>query len=125
MSDCARCAARSGWPRTTGTGRGPYPSLAGGNSSAQPSADVDTLSGVNADMWALETRITQAGPFSATEACVHPYPASNGFQQGAPALRGPIAALRLHQAHAELVQVVVLFRARRREDPGAGDVIEL
>ena len=46
-------AARSAWPRTTGTGRGPYPSSAGLNSSAQPSANVGTTSGVNADAWSL------------------------------------------------------------------------
>src|SRR5215472_7037887 len=37
----------------------------------------------------------------------------------------PLAVLRLHQAHAELVQVKALFRALRREHPGPGDVLEL
>ena len=34
---------------TTGTGRGPQPSSAGGNSAAQPSAKVGIISTENAD----------------------------------------------------------------------------
>src|SRR6516225_623969 len=37
----------------------------------------------------------------------------------------PLPVLGLHQAHAELVQLVALLRALRREHPGAGYVIEL
>ena len=36
ISDCARCAASSGWPFTTGTGRGPQPSSAGGTPPRSP-----------------------------------------------------------------------------------------
>src|SRR6516162_8141150 len=37
----------------------------------------------------------------------------------------PLAVLGLHQAHAELVQLVALLRALRREHPDAGYVVEL
>ena len=53
MTDCAMCEASSGWPFTTGTGRGPQPSSAGGNSAAQPSAKVGTSSTENAEAWSL------------------------------------------------------------------------
>ena len=41
--------ADEGW----GTGRGPQPSSAGGNSAAQPSAKVGTISTENAEAWSL------------------------------------------------------------------------
>jgi hypothetical protein len=47
------CEASSGWPFTTGTGRGPQPSSAGGNSAAQPSAKVGIISTENAEAWSL------------------------------------------------------------------------
>src|ERR1700676_3744098 len=65
MTDWAICAASSGWPLTTGTGRGPQPSSAGGNSAAQPSAKVGTISTENAGESSLETTIATPGlPFS-------------------------------------------------------------
>jgi len=50
---CAMCAASSGWPWTTGTGRGPQPSSAGLNSAAQPIAKVGISSRLNAVAWSL------------------------------------------------------------------------
>ena len=47
------CAASAGWPWTTGTGRGPQPSSAGGNSAAQPSAKVGIKSTEKAEAWSL------------------------------------------------------------------------
>src|ERR1700716_1693426 len=61
MTDCAIWAASSGWPLTTGTGRGPQPSSAGGNSAAQPSAKVGTNSTEKAEGGALETTKGAAG----------------------------------------------------------------
>src|SRR5262249_10361042 len=49
MTDCAMCEASVGCPFTTGPGRGPQPSAAGGNSDAQPSAKVGMNSIENAD----------------------------------------------------------------------------
>ena len=46
-------AASAGWPLTTGTGRGPQPSSAGGNSAAQPSAKVGIISTEKAEAWSL------------------------------------------------------------------------
>ena len=53
MTDCAIWAASSGWPCTTGTGRGPQPSSAIGNSVAVPSAKVGIISTENAEAWSL------------------------------------------------------------------------
>ena len=49
MTEVAMCEASSGCPFTTGTGRGPQPSSAGGNSAAQPSAKVGINSTENAE----------------------------------------------------------------------------
>src|SRR6266700_2613451 len=61
MTDWAICAASWGWPSTTGTGRGPQPSSAGGNSAAQPSAKVGTISTENAEAWSLKTTMATSG----------------------------------------------------------------
>src|SRR6202030_4717312 len=53
MTDWAIWDASAGWPLTTGTGRGPQPSSAGGNSAAQPSAKVGINSTENAEAWSL------------------------------------------------------------------------
>jgi hypothetical protein len=53
MTDWAMWEASSGCPLTTGTGRGPHPSSAGGNSAAQPSAKVGISSTENAEAWSL------------------------------------------------------------------------
>ena len=47
------CQASSGWPITVGTGRGPQPSSAGLNSSAQPIAKVGIMSRLKAVAWSL------------------------------------------------------------------------
>src|SRR5580658_8299732 len=57
ITDWEICEASSGWPFTTGTGRGPQPSSAGGNSAAQPSAKVGTISTEDAEAWSLKTTI--------------------------------------------------------------------
>jgi hypothetical protein len=57
----AMCQARSGWPITSGTGRGPHPSSAGLKLSAQPIANVGMMFMSNADAWSLYTRITTSG----------------------------------------------------------------
>ena len=49
----AMCQARSGWPFTTGTGRGPQPSSAVANSSAQPIAKVGMIRMSKAEAWSL------------------------------------------------------------------------
>ena len=53
ITDCAICDASLGWPFTTGTGRGPQPSSAIGNSAAVPSAKVGIISTENAEAWSL------------------------------------------------------------------------
>ena len=53
ITDCAMCAASSGWPTTVGTGRGPQPSSAGLNSAAQPIAKVGISSRLKAVAWSL------------------------------------------------------------------------
>src|SRR6266436_4668694 len=65
MTDCAMWDASSGCPLTTGTGRGPQPSSAGGNSAAQPSAKVGTISTEKADAWSLKTTMATSGLVSA------------------------------------------------------------
>ena len=47
------CQARSAWPSTTGTGRGPQPSSAGAKLSAQPMAKVGIISSEKVDAWSL------------------------------------------------------------------------
>jgi hypothetical protein len=49
IAEVAMCEASSGCPFTTGTGRGPQPSSAGGNSAAQPIAKVGISSTENAE----------------------------------------------------------------------------
>ena len=53
ITDCAMCEARSGWPMTVGTGRGPQPSSAGWNCAAVPMAKVGIISRLNAVAWSL------------------------------------------------------------------------
>ncbi len=58
---CAMCQARSGWPITSGTGRGPQPSSAGLKLSAQPIAKVGMMFMSKAEAWSLYTSITTSG----------------------------------------------------------------
>src|SRR5215472_5417320 len=92
MTDWAMCAASSGWPFTTGTGRGPQPSSAGGNSAAQPSAKVGTNSTENAEAWSLYTTIATSGFASAIHSLDFSKPENTRFQYGSSVCLLSIAA---------------------------------
>src|SRR5262249_25176012 len=92
MTDWAMCAASSGWPFTTGTGRGPQPSSAGGNSAAQPSAKVGTNSTENAEAWSLYTTMATSGLASAIHSLDFSKPENTRFQYGSSVCLLSIAA---------------------------------
>src|SRR5262247_2816619 len=92
MTDCAICEASSGCPITVGTGRGPQPSSAGGNSAAQPSAKVGTISTENADAWSLYTMIATSGLVSAIHSFDFSKPEKTRFQYGSSVCLLSIAA---------------------------------
>src|SRR6202166_3420278 len=82
MTDCAIWEASCGWPLTTGTGRGPQPSSAGGNSAAQPSAKVGTISTENAEAWSLKTTIATSGLAFSIHSLERSKPENTRFQYG-------------------------------------------
>src|ERR1700761_7587122 len=92
MTDCAICEASSGCPFTTGTGRGPQPSSAGGNSAAQPSAKVGTISTENAEAWSLKTTIATSGLVFAIHSLDLSKPENTRFQYGSSVCLLSIAA---------------------------------
>src|SRR5262249_46322429 len=92
MTDWAMWDASPGWPLTTGTGRGPQPSSAGGNSAAQPSAKVGIRSTENADAWSLYTAMTTSGLAFAIHSLDFSKPENTRFQYGSSVFLRSIAA---------------------------------
>src|SRR5262245_17622909 len=92
ITDCAMCEASSGCPFTTGTGRGPQPSSAGGNSAAQPSAKVGTISTENAEAWSLYTMMATSGFVFSIHSFDFSKPENTRFQYGSSVCLLSIAA---------------------------------
>src|ERR1700704_4134579 len=92
MTDCAMWEASSGCPFTTGTGRGPQPSSAGGNSAAQPSAKVGTISTEKAEAWSLYTTMATSGLAFAIHSFDFSNPEKTRFQYGSSVCLLSIAA---------------------------------
>ncbi len=69
------------WPLTTGTGRGPQPSSAGWNSSAQPIAKVGIMSSENADGVVVVDQHDDVG-LAVLDPLLGPFdsPSNSGFQ---------------------------------------------
>src|SRR5271165_3940256 len=86
MQDCAICEASAGWPLATGTGRGPQPSSAGGNSAAQPSAKVGIISTEKAEAWSLYTTMATSGLAFAIHSLDFSNPEKTRFQYGSSVL---------------------------------------
>src|SRR5580704_17336672 len=82
MQDCAMWDASAGWPLATGTGRGPQPSSAGGNSAAQPSAKVGMISTEKAEAWSLKTTMATSGLVFAIHSFDFSNPENTRFQYG-------------------------------------------
>src|SRR6202051_4509209 len=82
ITDWAIWEASSGWPFTTGTGRGPQPSSAGGNSAAQPSAKVGTNSTEKVEAWSLKTTIATSGLAFSIHSLERSKPENTRFQYG-------------------------------------------
>src|SRR4029079_11535924 len=132
ITDCAMCEASCGCPFTTGTGRGPQPSSAIGNSAAVPSAKVGIISTENAEAWSLYTTMQTSGLALRIHSLERSKPSNTRCQYGSPvrwlSIAAPIAgtcddvtpAMTLATAFLSLPGFRFRCRLVRLDDPRAG-----